>query len=82
MNLDILQDFLFWCLVLNMGLYTLSALGMYFFREVFYKIIQTVFPFDDDTLAKSFYNYVANYKLLVTIFNFVPWLAIMIVNSN
>lgn len=81
MNLDILQEFFFWCLVINFSIYTITSIAMLTLRDFFYKIMKVVFPLGDDTISKSFLTYLGNYKLLITVFNFTPWLAIMIINN-
>lgn len=81
MNLDILQEFLFWCMVINFSIYTITSVSMVVFRDFFYKIMKIAFPLGDDSISKAFLRYLGNYKLLITVFNFVPWLAIIIINN-
>ena len=81
MNLDILQEFFFWCLVINFSIYTITSISMVIFRDFFNKLMKIAFPLDDESISKSFLRYLGNYKLLITVFNFTPWLAIMIVNN-
>jgi len=40
----------------------------------------SLFSLDEQTVSKSLLRYLATYKLLITVFNFVPWIAIMIIN--
>lgn len=78
MNIEILQEFLFWSMVINFGIYTLTAIAVITLRNTVYKIHKVLFGLDEESVSKSIQNYLANYKLLITFFNFVPWLAIVI----
>ncbi|WP_415407888.1 DUF6868 family protein [Sulfurovum sp. CS9] len=79
MNIEILQEFLFWCMIINFGIYTLTAIAVLVFRDVMYKIHKMMFGLDEETVSKSIHMYLASYKFLITFFNFVPWVAILII---
>jgi hypothetical protein len=79
MDLQILERFFFWSMVVNAGIYTLSAIAVVALRGFVYKVHQKLFGLDEDAVAKAVVNYLGNYKLLITVFNFTPWIAILIV---
>lgn len=79
MNMETLQEFLFWCMIINFGIYTLTAIAVLVLRDVMYKIHKMMFGLDEETVSKSIHMYLASYKLLITFFNFVPWVAILII---
>ncbi len=79
MYIEILQDFFFWCMVVNFGIYVFTALCIIVMRNIITKIIMKVFKLDEQTVNKSLHIYLSAYKLLITVFNFVPWIAILII---
>lgn len=78
-DIDQLQKLFFWCLVVNTGIYTFTAIAVLLFRGILCRIHEKIFGFDEETTLKSVHRYLANYKLLITAFNFVPWIAILII---
>ena len=81
MNMAVLQEFLFWCMILNIGIYFFSAIMMIVLRDFISNIHMKIFGLDAATVHKTFYNYLALYKLLIVVFNFVPWLALLIIKN-
>jgi hypothetical protein len=82
MDLDLLQTlqrFFFWCMVINAGIYTFTAIAVFVFRRPMCWIHEKIFGFDEETTMRSVHKYLANYKLLITAFNFVPWVAILVI---
>ena len=79
MDTDKLQEFLFWCLLANIVIYTFTALATVLLRDFMSGMHQKFFGLREETVHKAFYAYLAAYKLLIIVFNFVPWIAIMII---
>ena len=79
MDLDRLQDFLFWSLLLNVGIYLISLVGVLSLRRFMWKIHAKLFGVNEETANKVIYQYLAIYKLLLIVFNLVPWIAIQII---
>lgn len=75
-----LERFLFICLMINTSIYTITALVIIVFGERVYKINMKVFSLDKDRVATVVQSYLASYKLMITFFNFTPWLALFIIN--
>jgi Family of unknown function (DUF6868) len=69
-------------MVINTGIYAFTAVAVFLFRGGICWIHQKIFGFDEETTLKSVHNYLANYKLLVTAFNFVPWIVILIIKEG
>ena len=80
MGMEKLQDFFFWCMVLNIGIYTLTALSVLVLRDFVGRLLGKMFRIDEESVGKSLQMYLGAYKLLITVFNFVPWLALLIIN--
>ena len=79
MELERLQDFFFWCMVINFGIYIFTAIAVFLFKGIICWIHDKIFEFEEETTIKSIHRYLANYKLLITVFNFTPWVAILII---
>ena len=79
MDIETLKTFLFWCLIINFGIYSLTAIAVLVFRKFVYSIQRNIFKIDDETVGASIQRYLGNYKLLITFFNFTPWLVLLII---
>ena len=78
MDIEKLQDLFFWCMLVNSGIYAFTAIAVLVLRDLVCKIHRKMFRLDEETVCKSIHMYLAAYKLLITVFNFVPWIAILI----
>jgi len=74
-----MEGFFFWCMLVNVGIYAFTAAAVLVLRDFICKIHKKMFGFDEETALKSIQRYLAAYKLLITFFNFTPWIAILIV---
>ena len=78
MDLHVLETFLFWCLIINSVIYCLTALAVVVFRDFAYAVQRRIFGIDDSAVGVSVQRYLGGYKLLITFFNFTPWLVLLI----
>ena len=78
MNIQILTSFFMWCTIINMSLLILSFLILAFAGDVAYKIHSKWFPMPRETFNVVLYSFIGMYKILVFVFNLVPWLALTI----
>lgn len=79
MDMEKLQDFFLWCLIINSGVYALTAIMALLFRNLLCRIHRILFDMDEKAVIQVVQSYLANYKLLITVFNFAPWLALLII---
>ena len=79
MDFEKLQDFFFWCMLVNTGVYALTAIAVLVLRNFVNKIHKKIFDLDEGTVSESIHRYLATFKLFITVFNFAPWIAIMII---
>ena len=79
MDFEKLQQFFFWCMLVNSGVYAVTAIAILAFGDFICTINQKMFGLDQATIRQSMQRYLANFKLLITVFNFAPWLAMMII---
>ena len=79
MNIQTLQEFLFWCMILNLGLLTFSFLLIIRLRSWICQIHGRFFSLPEEYISKVLYAFIGFYKIVVIVFNVVPWLAIQII---
>ena len=80
-DLDKLQSFLGWCLVINMVIYLIWVAAVCFARDWMIERHVQWFAIEADKLRIVWYLALAVYKMLLIFFNFVPWLALVIMNG-
>ena len=80
MDLDKLHDFFLWSLVVNACIYIISVVGVLSLRSFMCKIHGKLFGVSEEIASKVMYQYLAIYKLLLIVFNLVPWIAIQMIN--
>lgn len=78
MTLETLAAFLGWCTLINMGMLIFASLAMVSMRQTMMKMHGSMFGLDDTDLARAYFQYLAQYKILVFVFNLMPYLALRI----
>ena len=79
MDLETLQEFFFWCMVVNTGIYALTAITVLLLRDFVCRLNSRMFGLEEETVRRSIQNYLANFKLLITVFNFGPRIALLFI---
>ena len=79
MNIQLLQDFFFWSMIINSAIYIVTALATMFLRAFVCGLMKKIFDFEKEESLKALQRYLANFKLLITVFNFTPWIVILII---
>ena len=77
MSLHILRHFFFWCSVINLGLFILGFLS--FKMDFTYRMQGRWYKMTKEQFNETFFNSMAIYKILITVFNVVPFFALLIV---
>ena len=67
MDIETLQEFFFWCMVVNTGIYALTAITVLLLRDFVCRLNSRMFGLDEETVRKSIQKYLATYKLLITV---------------
>ena len=83
MDIDIvfLRQFFFWCMIINSAIYLFTAFSLIVFRGFVYNILGRLFDIDDAIIGASIQKYLGNFKLLITFFNFTPWIVLLILTK-
>ena len=77
--LHMIREVLGWCAVLNAGLLLLAALAVITVGGPVKRIHGALLGLSDEDLSRAYFQYLAQYKLAILIFNAVPYVALRIV---
>ena len=79
MNLEQLTDLFKWMTIINVGILILSSVLVMAFKNIAYKMQAKLFGIKDDQAAIVVYGYLGILKLLVIIFNIVPYISLLLI---
>ncbi len=79
MDIDQVKEFLMWCSIINISLLTISGLMMICLGGLAYRIHSKLFGISREAFNVMLYSFLGAYKILVIMFNVVPWIALLIV---
>ena len=75
MTIEQIREMLGWCTLINIGLMIFSFILLCVMRSFVYRMHTKWFPMSEQTFNAIVYSYLGIYKILVIVFNLVPWLA-------
>ena len=81
MTINEIREVLGWCSVINLGLLLVSFLMMTAAGGFVYRMHKRWFPVTEPQFKVGVHTFFAVYKLLVLVFNVVPYVAMRIVTS-
>ena len=70
-----------WCTLINFGLLAITAFAILCFGQRLKRLHSRMFNMEESQLQIEYFRYLAQYKILVIVFNLVPYLALRIVLS-
>lgn len=77
---EALTEFFGWCLVINSALIFITFVASLLLKNsVVMKIQSRLFSLSESELTPLYFQYIAQYKLLVLVFNFTPYVALKII---
>jgi len=79
-TIDTLTTFFGWCTLINVGIYSFTVGALMVFRRRALRINARIFAISEDEVARITFLYVGAYKLAITVFCFVPWLALKLMS--
>jgi len=82
MSIEQLSAFLGWCLLINALVLTVMTLAAMFFGEWISRLHAKLFGLSETSVKSEYFNFLANYKLLVTVFNLTPFIALKIMQAS
>jgi hypothetical protein len=78
MNTGTLCWVFFWCTLINYLILGGMTLGVIIFGDKIFALHRRWFDFDRGTFEVALYFFLGIYKILIIVFFFVPWLALLI----
>ena len=81
MGLETLQSLLGWSLVVNVGFYFIWVVQMFAAREWLVRHHAKWSGIEPDRIRPILYQLLGLYKILILLFNFAPWLAVVITTN-
>ncbi|MGB8225298.1 MAG: DUF6868 family protein [Sedimentisphaerales bacterium] len=79
MDITAVRAFFMWCTILN-GALLLAAFAMWVFAGDFvYRMHSKWFKLSKEAFNILFYSFLGAMKIFVLVFNFVPWMALLII---
>ena len=79
MTIEMMRSMLGWCSVINIGLLMFSSILLVSIRGVALRIHGKMFTLDEKYLSQAYFQYLAQYKIAIIVFNVVPYFALRIV---
>lgn len=79
-TLQTLTEFLGWASVINISILLISSISLILMRESIIRIHSEMFGLDDTHLSRAYFQYLAQYKIAIFIFNLVPYIALKIMS--
>ena len=78
MNFDIITEFLMWCSIINVSIIFISVIVFSLFSNFSYKNNKNLFSGNQIEFKKVIYTILLYYKVIVIVFNIVPFLVLTI----
>ncbi len=78
-TIEIITEFLGWCSIINIGMLMLSAILLVLFNDTILNIHIKMFNLDKKYLQQTYFKYLAQYKIIIIIFNIVPYFVLKII---
>lgn len=75
-TIEVIREFLGWCSVINISVLVLSTIMLTIMRSWIVSIHARMTGVDETDLPKIYIEYLGNYKILIFVFNIVPYLAL------
>lgn len=82
MELEALQAFFGWCTVINTVFYAVGLIANIGLRSFYTAMVVRMFQVSESEWHATLMRGVVTYKLLIVVFNFVPWLVLVIMTSG
>lgn len=78
-KIELIREFLGWCSIINIGLISFSTISIFFFQDLVSRIHSKMFNLEKADLSRLYFRFLAEYKILIIMFNIVPYLALKII---
>ncbi len=79
-TLEAIQQILGWCSVINIGLLVFATITVSTMRGPVIRLHSKMFALGEEDLSRAYFQYLAQFKIAVLVFNLVPYIALRIVS--
>ena len=79
METETLTAFFMSCTIVNMAVFAWAAIWFMLAPDFVYRMQTRMFPLPRETFNAIIYGFLALHKVLIIVFSFVPWMALLIV---
>lgn len=80
-SMEALTTFFGWCTALNLGLLIVASVSLVAMGGSMSKIHSKMFRLSDEDLSRTYFQYLAQYKIGIFVFNLVPYIALKMMNG-
>lgn len=77
-SLASITSFLGWCSAINMAMLIFASLMLIAMRDTIVSIHAKMFGLSESDLLRAYFQYLAQYKIGILLFNLVPYIALKI----
>jgi hypothetical protein len=77
-SIETLTTFFGWCTVINFGILLFGTLALMLMQDSIMSIHTKLFGFSNEDLSRAYFQYLAQYKIFIIVFNLVPYIALEI----
>jgi uncharacterized membrane protein len=78
--LEMATEFFGWCTVINVGILIFAAIFLVFMRSAIASVHGKMFKLSEEDLSRAYFQYLAQYKIAIFVFNLAPYFALKIVS--
>jgi len=79
MDIQTLTSFFMWCTIINVCFLIFLALIYLVAPNLVYRLQSRWIPISRETFDVIFYSFIGFFKVVVLVFNVVPWIALVII---
>ena len=79
MDIQTLTSFFMWCSIINIGMLFFLAFIYMLAPNLTYRLQSKFIPISRETFDIVFYSFLGFFKVVVLVFNVVPWIALLII---
>ena len=79
MDIQTLTTFFMWCTIINTGFLLFLTLIFMLAPNLVYRLQSRFIPITRETFNIVFYSFIGFFKVVVLVFNVVPWIALLII---
>jgi hypothetical protein len=80
-TVETLTEFLGWASVINISILMISSILLILMRKSIMSIHIKMFGLDAEYLSRAYFQYLAQYKIAIFIFNLVPYIVLKIIGN-